>query len=149
VVDFRNCVGKPPVLLDIPAMQLLFTLEGYYQQPEIAGFAWDGSHFILNSSRINGGWGEIQVLDASFADNRVLAPMGQSCCYRDARWSPDGTYLVFTYQPEAGGSTQLVYAPWAEIEQGASFTSLPLPAEFFADPKLSLQPALRTARAGK
>jgi serine/threonine protein kinase len=149
VVDFSTCVDKPPVILDIPVMQLLFTLEGYYQQPEVAGFAWNGKRLILNSSRINGGWGDLQVFDANLADNQVLEPMGQTCCYRNPRWSPDGEYLIFAYQPEAGGGTQLVYAPWAEISQAASLAPLPLPVTLFTDPAASPQPVLRAAHPEK
>ena len=149
VVDFSICVEDPPVVREISAMRLLFTLEGYYQQPEIAGFAWNGDRFILSSSRNNGGWGELQIFDANLAGNQVLEPMGQSCCYREPRWSPDGEYLIFAYQPETGGDTQLVYAPWAEISQAASLTPLPLPAAFFTEPQASLRPALRAVRGQK
>jgi serine/threonine-protein kinase len=149
VVDFSTCVENPPVVHEISAMYLLFTLGGYYDQPQVASFAWDGSRFILNSARINGGWGDLQVYDADLADYKVLEPMGRPCCYRDARWSPDGKYLVFAYQPETGGSPQLVYAPLDEINQAASFTPLPLPETFFADPQSSPQPALRAAQKEK
>jgi serine/threonine-protein kinase len=146
VVDFNNCVENPPVVDEIPAVQLLFTLEGYYQQPEIASFAWDGSRFILNSSRSNPGWGRLQVFEADLAGNQVLEPNAQSCCYRDARWSPDGKYLLFAYQPETGGVVQLVYAPLTEISQAGSFTPLSLPGTFFTDPQSPPQPALRMAQ---
>jgi dipeptidyl aminopeptidase/acylaminoacyl peptidase len=148
VVDFSQCVENPPITHEISAMDLLFTLGGYYQQPEIASFTWDGSRFMLNSSRINGGWGDLQVYHTDLADTQVLEPMGQPCCYRDARWSPDGKYLVFAYQSETGGSTQLVYAPMAEIDKAASLTPLPLPGTFFAAPGSAPQPALRAVRAG-
>jgi serine/threonine protein kinase len=149
VVDFSVCAENPPVVREIPPMQLLFTLEGYFQQPDVAGFAWNGNRFILNSSRVNGGWGELQVFDANLADNQVLEPMGQPCCYRNPRWGPDGEYLIFAYQPETGGTTQLVYASWVEISHAASLAPLPLPATFFADPQASPQPTLRAAHIEK
>jgi len=149
VVDFTKCGESPSITQELTAMDLVFTLQGYYQQPVIASFAWDGARFILNSSLKDGGWGELQVYNANLADTQTLAPMGKACCYRDARWSPDGQYLVFAYRPETGGPTQLVYAPVAEIGKVANLTPLPLPGTFFVDPTASLQPALRAVQAGK
>lgn len=149
VVDFTKGCESPPITQELSAIDLLFTLQGYYQQPVIASFAWDGARFILNSSRKDGGWGDLQVYNANLADTQTLEPMGQACCYRDARWSPDGQYLVFAYQLETGGHTQLVYAPVAEIGKVAKFTPLPLPDSFFIDPTSSPQPALRAVQAGK
>lgn len=148
VVDFEACVVNPPVVHQISTLYLQFTLGGYYQQPKITSFAWDGSRFILNSSRIAGGWGELLLYDGNHSDTQILEPMGTPCCYRDAGWSPDGEYLIFAYQPETGGEVQLVYAPLNEIGKG-SFTPLPLPDSLFADPQASPEPALRTAQAGK
>lgn len=145
VVDFGSCMANPPIVQEIPAIQLLFTLEGYYQQPTLSAFSWDGSRFILNSSSANDGWGNLQLYNANLADTQPLEPMGQPCCYRDARWSPDGNYLVFAYQTESGGSVQLVYAPWGTIDKAVQFTSLAA----FDDSQHSIQPALRPAQPEK
>lgn len=145
VMDFSQCNDNPPVVDEISATYLLFTLGGYFQQPQITSFAWDGSRFILNSSRTQSGWGELQIYNADLTDYELLEPMGHSCCYRDARWSPDGKYLVFAYQPETGGGAQLIYTPVAEIDQAASLT----PLVTITAPGASPQPALRAAQAGK
>ncbi len=149
VVDFNKCNENPAVVQEISATYLLFTLEGYYQHPQITSFAWDGSRFILNSSRTQNGWGELQIYTTDLTDFQTLQPTGHACCYSDAHWSPDGSYLVFAYQPESGGGVQLIYAPVDQIVKAANLTPLPLPETFFTEPGVSPQPALRPARAGK
>jgi hypothetical protein len=56
------------------------------------------------------------VYDLDQDESQELAPNG-SCCYRDAHWSPDGTYLFYSYQPEPGGDVSLFYAPTASLSQ--------------------------------
>jgi len=135
VVDFSTCVEEPTVIQEIPAMQLLFTLEGYFQQPEVASFAWEWEPVHRERLKHRRWMGRIAGYDARLADNQVLEPMGQPCSTATAL-EPDGEYLIFAYQPETGGDTQLVYASWAEISQGAVLTPLPLPVAFFTDPRL-------------
>jgi serine/threonine protein kinase len=149
VVDFQKCSETPPIVQEISATYLMFTLSGYYQQPHISSFAWDGSRFILSGASTPNGWGELQIYNADLSNYQTLQPMGKSCCYRDARWSPDGSYLAFAYQPESGGDVQLIYAPVDAIDQAASFAPLPLPVNFFTELDASPQPALRPSRAGK
>jgi hypothetical protein len=75
-------------------------------------------------------------------------PVGP-CCYRDARWSPDGTYLLFEYQDQSAGpdaQTKLYYVAAGELGTGANFPPLPLPNGFFKNPKEGVQAALRLAQ---
>ena len=78
-----------------------------------------------------------------------MNPIEKRCCYRDARWSPDGSYLLFTFQDEGladTAETLLYYVPFGEVAAGAKLTPLPLPERFFKNPKEAPQPALRPAQ---
>jgi hypothetical protein len=94
---------------------------------------------------VNEGFGDLQLYNLDQDQSQELAPNG-SCCYRDAHWSPDGTYLLYSYQPEPGGEVSLFYTPASSLSQpGETMASLALPAGFLAGSQESLQPALRAA----
>ncbi|NJC99013.1 MAG: hypothetical protein C3F07_04225 [Anaerolineales bacterium] len=120
-----------------------------YQNREMPDFDWDGQEqFVFNTSRRNNGWGELYLYNWINHRPTLLYPVPNKCCYRDARWSPDGTYLFFGFQdlnlgPDA--KTILYYVPAGELEIGANFQPLPLPADFYRDPKEGPQAAIRPA----
>lgn len=119
-----------------------------YQSREIPDFDWDGYElFAFNTSRRNNGWGELHIYNWKIYKGVHYSPLG-SCCYRDARWSPDGTYLLLAFQDltlGADAKTMLYYMPVGELGTGAKFTPLPLPPAFFKNPREAPQPALRPA----
>lgn len=125
-----------------------FTPEGF-QNREIPDFDWDGSsQFVFNVSRRNNGWGEMYIYNWETHRPTKVTPLGV-CCYRDARFSPDGTYLLFEFQdillgPEA--QTQVYYLPVGELNTGARFEPFALPERFFENPREAFQPALRPAQ---
>ena len=56
--------------------------------------------------------------------------MGTTCCYTDARWSPDGSYILFAFQDINQGNnarTQLYYISYGTLGTGTKYTPLPLP----------------------
>jgi len=120
-----------------------------YQNRELPDFDWDGvEQFTLNTSRRNNGWGEMYVYNWRVHKGVQQLPAG-ACCYRDARWSPDGTYLLFEFQDLALGpeaQTLLYYVPVGELSTGANFIPMPLPDGFFKDPREAAQAALRPAQ---
>ncbi len=146
ILDFSQCTASPLMVKEILPSYFLFTLRGYYDHPEITGLSWNGNdQLLLNGYVNNEGFGDLQLYNLDQNQSRELAPNG-SCCYRDAHWSPDGTYLFYSYQPEAGGEISLYYTPTSELSQsGGSMASLELPAGFLTSGLESLQPALRTA----
>jgi serine/threonine protein kinase len=146
IMDFSQCTATPPTVKEILPTYFLFTLRGYYDHPEITSLSWNGNDQLLLNGYVNNvGFGDLQVYNLDQNRSRELAPNG-SCCYRDAHWSPDGTYLFYSYQPEAGGEVSLYYTPSSELNQpGSSMASLALPAGFLASGVETLQPALRTA----
>jgi len=116
-----------------------------FQSRLMGDFDWDGySLFVFNTSRRNNGWGELYTYNWESHKPTLLNPIAKKCCYRDARFSPDGTYLIFAFQDEglaAESHTQLYYIPFGEIGTGAALTPLPLPEDFFKNPKEAPQPA--------
>jgi hypothetical protein len=146
ILDFSQCTDSPLMVKEILPTYFLFTLRGYYDHPEITSLSWNGNdQLLLNSFVNNEGFGDLQLYSLDQNQGQGLAPNG-SCCYRDAHWSPDGTYLFYSFQPEAGGEISLYYTPSSKLSQPAgSMASLALPAGFLASNLESLQPALRAA----
>jgi serine/threonine protein kinase len=120
-----------------------------YQSREIPDFDWDGRDlFVFNTLRRNNGWGELHIYNTRLYKGVQQSPLG-TCCYRDARWSPDGTHLLLSFQDIALGAnarTVLYYLPAGELDTGLSFTPIPLPEDFFTNPREASQPALRPAK---
>jgi hypothetical protein len=124
-----------------------FTPTGF-QNREMPDFDWDGfSQFVFNTSRRNEGWGELYIYNWITHKPTLVFP--GKCCYRDARWSPDGTYLFFTFQDLALGpeaQATLYYVPAGELGTGANITPIQMPDGFFRNPKEATQAALRPAQ---
>ncbi|MEP6895261.1 MAG: hypothetical protein ABI986_06610, partial [Chloroflexota bacterium] len=142
VLDITAC--KPELIKqqdNFPGIR--FTPVGY-QNREMPDFDWDGmDQFSFNMNRRNNGWGEFYIYNWKNHKGVQQMPTG-TCCYRDARWSPNGTYLLFEYQDQApDAQAVLYYVASGELGAGANFTPLPLPAGFFKNPKEGIQAALR------
>lgn len=125
-----------------------FTYPGYDNNPSIQDLGFDGSSlFTLHGITRNGGFGDLHLFNMdSFSFNQSINPVNNTCCYRDAQFSPDGSYLVFAYQDIGLGSastTQLYYVPFGSIGTGEQYEPLPLPE--ITDPKEQPQPVLRPA----
>lgn len=146
ILDFSQCTASPQLVKEISPTYFLFTLSSYFDHPVISSLSWNNSdQILLNSHITEAGFGNLQLLSLQENQSAVLAPNG-SCCYRDAHWSPDGTYLFYAFQPETGGDISLFYTPTNELSQPREdMASLTLPAGFFSDSTESIQPALRTA----
>jgi serine/threonine-protein kinase len=124
-----------------------FTPVGYTNR-ELPDFDWDGlDQFVFHTSRRNGGWGEMYIYNWKTHKPTLITP--GVCCYRDPRWSPDGTYILYEFQDQGQGAsaqTVLYYVPAGELNTGANFTPIPLPEAFFKDIREAAQPALRPAK---
>ena len=146
ILDITACTPAAIDQLDnFPALR--FPVEGY-QDRTIPDIDWDGNDlFVFNTNRRNNGWGELYVYDWMLHKAYHLKPIG-GCCYRDARWSPDGTYLFFAFQDfglGANAPTFFYYVPYGEISAGSTFTPIEMPEGFFKNPKEAPQPALHAA----
>jgi hypothetical protein len=146
ILDITACTPSTIDQLDnFPALR--FPVQGY-QNRLIPDIDWDGNDlFVFNTDRRNNGWGELYVYDWVLHKAYHINPIEGACCYRDARWSPDGLYLLFAFQDLRLGAeapTFLYYVPYGEIGAGTNFTPLPLEG-FFENPKEAPQPALHPA----
>jgi serine/threonine protein kinase len=147
VMDISSCNEEEIRMLDnFPSNR--FNPVGY-QNREIPDFDWDGMDlFLFNTSRRNNGWGEEYLYNWKTHKPNLINPVEGKCCYRDARWSPDGSYLVFAFQDLAlGGAapTVLYYVPAGQLGTGTTFQPLPLDPGFFENAREAPQFALRPA----
>jgi hypothetical protein len=120
----------------------------YNDDGTIPGLDWDGNElFVFNTSRQDG-WGELYIYNWNTKRPVHNNFIDDLCCYRDARWSPDGLYLFFAFRDHRLGDeaqTRLYYVLYRE-GAGRQFEALPLPEGFFIDRTEAPQPALRSAQ---
>jgi hypothetical protein len=152
LLDISKCIPAEIDQLDtIPAQRFKPLTDEpveYNDDGTIPDLDWDGSDlFVFNTSRQDG-WGELYVYNLNTkkpVHNNINEGV---CCYRDARWSPDGLYLFFAFRDHRLGAeapTLLYYVLYRE-GAGTKFDPLPLPEGFFTDRTEAPQPALRPAQ---
>lgn len=116
----------------------------------IPSFDWNGEGiFLLNSINRNAVYGYLYSYNSSSYKGEQIDPLGSQCCYADARWSPDGSYMLFAYQDIRLGSAsrnQLYYISFGSVGTGATFTPLPLPDGVLSNISDHPDPALRSTK---
>ncbi|MBT3321814.1 MAG: serine/threonine-protein kinase [Anaerolineae bacterium] len=128
-----------------------FTMSGYNSNtPYIPEFDWDGDGiFLMNTFKRNDGYGYFYTYNTHSHKAEQLDPVGVStCCYRDARWSPDGTHFMVAYQDIALGSaadTLFYFVRFGTLGSGVNYDPIPMPEGFFENLKEMPQFALRPA----
>ncbi|MBV6449756.1 MAG: Serine/threonine-protein kinase PknD [Anaerolineales bacterium] len=144
-VDVQNCANVGLTRIDkFPGLNFGFTNKESTKR--ITSFDWDGGNlFLLNDDVRNDGFGDLYLYDSNTRQDTIINPMDGVCCYRDARWSPDGKYILFAFQRWDSSEVMLYYVPFADIGSGKPLTPIELPAGFFST-RDSLQPALRPAQ---
>jgi len=144
-VDIPNCATVGPVRIDrIPGRHIEFDSKS---TKRIASYDWDGDHlFLLNDSIRNDGFGDLYLYDSKTQDAVKINPVNGMCCYRDARWSPDGSYILFAFQKFDSTQIQLYYVPFRDSDGDAGWTPIQIPDLLFTTPREKPQPALRPAR---
>jgi branched-chain amino acid transport system substrate-binding protein len=125
-----------------------FTYPGYEKIPVIQDLGFDGnSLFAVHGIMRNDGFGDLHLFNMdTFTFSERVNPINGNCCYRDAEFSPDGSYLVFAYQDVnlgQAGTTRLYYIPFGSIGTGETYEPLQLPD--IIDPRERPQPVLRPA----
>jgi len=145
VLDISHCPQSPPVALeDIPAGK--FIIEGLKNNPALPSFDWDGSNFLLFNDFVrNNGYGNLYFYDLNTHSGGLFNPIDNSCCYRDARISPDGKFVLFLYQDERLGAqaqTLLYYVPLDLLRAGHWGDPLALPLGIFSNIKEAPVPVL-------
>jgi len=125
-----------------------FTMTGYLSNPIIPYFSWDGqSLFLLNSAfRFESGY--LYVYNHENLRGDLRDPFGTNCCYSSATWSPDGNYVLFTYQDlnVDDSKTNLYYVLYGSIGSGATYTPFSIPDNMLQNTRNHLETALRPAK---
>lgn len=92
--DLENCLTVALSRLDtIPGGRITFHQESTRR---LGSFDWDGrTLFLLNDSVRNDGFGDLYLYNSDTREIVQLNPIEGECCYRDARFGPDGKYVLF------------------------------------------------------
>jgi tRNA A-37 threonylcarbamoyl transferase component Bud32 len=132
VLDISKCSSAAPDRLDdFPGGRFTFP-------NEIVNFDWDGENlFFLNSNVRNDGFGNLVFYNMETHKYEKMAPL-TGCCYRDATWSPDGSYVSFAFQDMGLGTKSpilLYYVPFASMTTGGTLEPIEgdLTPGFFTD----------------
>lgn len=127
-----------------------FALEGYKDSPDIPSIDWDGDQLVLfNDSIQHEGFGNLYLYDRASNQVKQINPVEGACCYRDARWSPDGQHVLFLFQDSrsAGSAVnQFYYITYSELLSGQVGTPFEFPFLILTSPTEKPQPAIRAVQ---
>ncbi|HET9905462.1 MAG TPA: protein kinase [Anaerolineales bacterium] len=142
-VDIPNCDTTGPVRIDrIPGSDIEFDSAS---SKRITSFDWNGDNlFLLDDSIRNDGFGDLYLYNSDTGVSEKINPIDGVCCYRDARWSPDGMYIIFVFQRFDSPEVGLYYVPFGAWENGEALAPIELPDEFLTQ-RDKPQPVLRAA----
>lgn len=149
VIDISRCkAAKPLILEEFPNRR--FTPEGYETYPVIPAYDWNGNElFLFNTFERNAGYGNLFLYNMNTGEARLLNPVDDTCCYRDARFSPDGSHILFVFQDVRQGAeseTMLYYLPIEQLNSEGTLKPIKLPPLFFPNAREEIMPALRPAQ---
>lgn len=125
LLDISTCDDFSKSLDVFPAER--FNIDQYDKKPFLTSWDWNQALnlFAMTSFTSRDNFGEIYIYNGERKTGQKFNPFGVVCCYRDVRWSPDGTHLLFAYQELAPNApTQLYIVPFGT---GAEPILLPLP----------------------
>ena len=125
-----------------------FALEGYKTSPDIPSIDWDGNQLLLFNDAIqNGGFGNLYLYDRTTQTVQMINPVEGSCCYRDARWSPDGQHVLFLFQDNRetkAVTNAFYYVTYSELLSGQVGSPIEFPFRILEDPNEKPQPAIKS-----
>lgn len=141
-VDIPKCATVGPVrVAKIPGGRIEFSNES---SKRITSYDWDGGRlFLLNDSVRNDGFGDLYLYDTDARKAQKINPIDGVCCYRDARWSPDKTYIFFVFQRYGTTDIEFYYVPYAELGKNVDWKPIPNVDTLFSTSREKPQPALR------
>ncbi|HEX5942311.1 MAG TPA: hypothetical protein VFY66_08530, partial [Anaerolineales bacterium] len=141
-ISIPDCDTVGPVrIAKIPGTRIYVDSES---TKRITSYDWDGDHlFLLNDSIRNDGFGNLYVYDTESREGQKINPIDGECCYRDARWSPDKSYIFFVFQRFGTTEIEFYYIPYAELGSGTMWTPIPNLDNLFSTSREKPQPALR------
>jgi serine/threonine protein kinase/Tol biopolymer transport system component len=145
IFDISTCNSTSPFARDnFPASR--FTMTGYSTNPVIPSFAWDGNTLFVLNSKIRYELGYLYAYNTETKRGENLDPLQSTCCYAAARFSPDGSHLLFIYQNINNAKTQMYFVSYGTIRTGVTYTPLTLPDGFFSTLSDHLDVTLRPAK---
>jgi Protein kinase domain len=141
-INIPNCDTVGPVrIAKIPGTRISFDSES---TKRITSYDWDGGHlFLLNDNIRNDGFGNLYVYDSQIREGVKINPINGECCYRDARWSPDKSYIFFVFQRLGSTEIEFYYIPYAELGDGKTWDPIPNLDTLFSTSREKPQPVLR------
>jgi serine/threonine protein kinase len=144
-VDIPNCANVGLTRIDkFPGLN--FGFANPESTKKITSFDWDGGNlFLLNDTVRNDGFGDLYLYDSATLQETIINPIEGACCYRDARFSPDGKYILFIFQRFDSPEVGMYFASLADIQTGKTLTPIELPAGFLSQ-RDKPQPAVRTVQ---
>jgi Tol biopolymer transport system component len=144
IFDVSTCKSTTPIALDgFPATR--FSMTGYASNGLIPSFDSDGSTLFVLNSKVRYELGYLYSYNTETKHSENLDPLQAACCYTAARFSPDGSYLLFIYQNVNNAITRLYYVSYGSIGTGVTYTTLTLPDGFFSNLPDHLDASLRPA----
>jgi serine/threonine protein kinase len=110
----------------------------------IPSFDWNGGKlFLVNDTQRNDGFGNLYLYDSETQTGTKINPVDGVCCYRDARFSPDGSHILFAFQRYDSTRIQLYYIPFDKIGKGLDWKPIPGLDVIFLTSRDKPQPVLR------
>lgn len=144
IIDITQCDKSDFTKLDE------FPLGRFEFNDLIEHYSWDGDLlFYINSPKRNDGFGDLLFYNSFTRKFENLAPYEGNCCYRDASFSPDGTYVIFAFQDIRLGvqsPINLYYYPVDSLSIKRKLEPLLLPENFFSLRDDQPYPVLRPAQ---
>ena len=143
-----RCIERPDKLYTVPRSPLP---EDYKNAPMITNFGWDGaSLYSFNTFTRKMGFGNLYRYNMGLVEegkifSDMINPIDGQCCYRDSVYSPDGKFLLFTYQDNSDATIRFYIVEDALLGTGINYQPLPLPELSAADE--SAYPILRPVQS--
>ena len=140
-LDISSCDDFSRTLDIIPGVR--FNIDEYDEKPVLTSWDWNRvlNLFAMTSYTSRDNFGELYIYNGERQTGEKYNPLGGICCYRDARWSPDGTHLLFAYQEFAPGAPTELYL----VSYGTGALPTPLPLIPLTNQREFPEPALRPA----
>ncbi|HSQ40021.1 MAG TPA: protein kinase, partial [Anaerolineales bacterium] len=125
VMDIQQCSESDPRALDD------FPVGRFPFKNTIVDFDWDGDLlFFFNSDMFKGGFGDLVFYNTFTHKFQKILPVENTCCYRDAAFSPDGTFVIFAFQDIRLGEASTVALYYMRVDAltiGGALHPIPLP----------------------
>ena len=138
--------NTPPVIMDqFPHKRFDDVMRGYFTNPVIQDFAWDGDVLFALNVNTKNNFGELYTYNASSHKAEFIDPLKKNCCYRSFRWSPNLEYFFFAFQDRQFNNPMEPYnVIFGTIGTGANYGPIGFEGEVLQNLVQDMQPAFRS-----